>query len=239
LIAPSLWLSPFGMGQIRLASQTIPPGAAPAKARELLFYASRHGESTRDLLLDAVWGGELDAVSAFWNASRHLRRLLGEGSWTRQGGQWGLRLPVQDESLHCDDLAASALSEVTDPDTRISAAEQFLKITASGSYLDWADSPWVEGLRMQMDDQQRKVSLVLAGLYARAGRHAAAEALWQRSCAEDAFDEGPRLALIRHLLAHGQVREARAHYLTYRAILQSELGEEPSPELRQIMASLI
>jgi ATP/maltotriose-dependent transcriptional regulator MalT/DNA-binding SARP family transcriptional activator len=239
VVAPTLWLSPFGIGQIRLGTQTIPPGAAPAKARELLFYAARHGAATRDMMLDAVWEGELDAVSAFWNASRHLRRLLGEGSWARQGGQWGLRLPVQDESLRGEDLASTALSEVADADIRIGAAEQYLQITAPGSYLDWSDSPWVTDVRAHIDEQQRKVALVLAGLYARAGQHAAAEALWQRSCADNAYDEGPRLALIRHLLAHGQVRKARAAYLAYRAILQRELGEEPSPELRQIMASLV
>jgi tetratricopeptide (TPR) repeat protein len=206
---------------------------------------------SRDTILDAVWDGDPESIPAFWEAGRHLRRLLGEGSWGRQAGSYALRAPVHDESRQFDELAAIVLDRGLESSPRraepgdspaslgrLEAAERALQIVAAGSYLEWSDSTWAMTERNRIAGRVKMVTLALAQLYLESGRCANAIATWRHAIAVDPVDEAPCLALLQHLIITGQAHMARDEYDAYRRLLRAELQTEPSTQLRALAASL-
>jgi DNA-binding SARP family transcriptional activator len=233
-----VWLLPFGAGRIRLAEHDVDMAALPLKARELLFFAGRMGTAlSRDAILDAVWEGDTAAIAAFWEAGRHLRRLLGEDSWGRQAGHYALRVPVHDESRRFDELAAAALGG-DHPVARVEAAEQALAIASPGGYLEWCDSLWATTERIRVVHDIATVALVAAQIYDRLGRSQDAIAACRRAVLAEPLEEAPRKALIRQLAACGDIGVAVQEYMAYRALLHEEMAVEPSAELRALAMDL-
>ncbi len=234
----TLRVSPFGQGAVEIIGRPLDLHTLPAKARELLFFAVHTGRPLRrDEALEAVWDGDAGAVQAFWDAGRHLRRLLGEGSWSPRGGAYTVRLPIEDDERRFDEAAGVALGAGSVM-TRLDTGERALDLFGVGGYLEWCDTLWAATARVRVTSRAVAVALALAGLYDGLERAEDAIDAARRAASFDPFDEAPQLALLRLLAASGQVDEALRAYKDYRRLLRDELEAEPSPELRALAATL-
>lgn len=235
---PLLQLSPFGAGRIRLGDRDIALSSVRDKACELLFFAGRAGQPlTRDVLLDALWEGDTAGGSALWNASRDLRRVLGERNWGRSGGAYTLRVPVTDDSRLFNDAARTALGSGAAEERR-DAAERALNLIGDGGYLEWCESLWALAERHNVGRQAVTIAIALADLYTREGRVQDAIDICRRAVVFDEFDEAPRVALLRYLALTGQVGLARQEDRAYRQLLREELQVEPSADFIAVVGAL-
>ncbi|MGH2391559.1 MAG: BTAD domain-containing putative transcriptional regulator, partial [Chloroflexota bacterium] len=235
---PALNLSPFGQGRIVLGDQPIANTALPPKARELLFYAGRiQGTVARARLLEALWEDEPNGPRELWDATRHLRRVLGARSWTVHGGAYSLTLPVVDEENLFSAAAETACGRGPTME-RLAAGERAIALVGGAGYLEWCESLWVEGERVRVQRQAVGTALVLAQIYEELGRSDDAEASCRRAIAFEPLDETPRLHLIQLLAREGRMAAAAREYKDYQVLTREELGTEPSAELRRLIAGL-
>jgi DNA-binding SARP family transcriptional activator len=233
-----LQISPFGQGKIVLASRQIDSSALPPRAREVLFYAARQQRVIpRAELIEVIWEDDQRASQSLWDASRHIRRVLGERNWSIRAGKYSLNLTIQDDGLRFESYATTALGNGSDLD-RLSSAERALELTEVGGYLEWCDSMWASAQRARVVQLSISVALVLAELYDKLHRPDDAIAACRRAIVIDQLDEAPRRAVIRYLSNKGEMKAAIQEYREYKALLQEELATEPSVELRKYVANL-
>lgn len=233
-----LHVSPFGRGRIALGDQRIDPAVLPRKARELLFFAVHAARPlSRNELLEALWDDDKRAAQNLWDASRHLRRVLGEWSWQPSRGLYSLWLTVHDDGHEFDQAASAALGKGSQSE-RLAAAEQALELVGDGGYLEWCDGLWAHAERARIMARATMVALALARIYEDLGRVQDAIRAGKRAVAFEPYEEAPRLALVRLLVADGQIEAALAEFDTYRALLRDDLQAEPSPRLRAEVARI-
>ncbi len=234
---PVLRLSPFGQGHLTLDGRNVALTTLAPKAREVLFYVAwAGGPVQRDTLLEEVWDDDERGEQGLWEATRHLRRLLGEQSWAARGG-YALCLPIHDDGRRFLDAVSDALGEGP-PLERLAAAEKALALFGDGGYLEWCDSGWVAIERVRVVGLAISVALTTVDIYDLLGRVDDAVAACRRAVAFDDLDERPRRALINVLSGAGKVRDALLEYKAYRRRLREELDEEPSLDLRRLVATL-
>lgn len=191
----------------------------------------------RDELLESIWEDDQRAAQSLWDASRHLRCVLGEQAWGPSGGAYALYLPVQNDERAFEEAAATALGD--DPvSERIAAAERALGLIGEGGYLEWCDSLWASAARARLTQRATQVALALARLQAQAGAHQEAIAACRRAVVLDPLDEAPRQALLRQLAASGDVAAVRREYAAYRRLLHEELAVAPSAGLQRLAHEL-
>lgn len=235
--SPVLRLSPFGQGSMALDGRDIALTALPSKAREVLFYVVRVGGPVQRIaLLKEVWDDDERGEQGLWEATRHLRRLLGEGSWASRGG-YALRLPVHDDERRFLDAVSHITGDGSQLD-RLAAAEKALALYGEGGYLEWCDSAWAGIERARVSALAISAALMTAEIYDLLGRVDDAVAACRRAVSFDNLNETPRHALIKVLGEAGQVKDALVEYNAYRRHLREELDEEPSLELRRLVAAL-
>lgn len=236
-VMPSLHLSPFGQGHIVFGGQDVSLTALPPKARELVFFAGRAtAPLSRDEIIDALWDGDMSGVSAFWNATRHLRRVFGDDAWGRLNGKYSFRLPVVYEE-HRFAAAVARVQRGADEE-RLAVAEEALSIVGVGGYLDWCDSLWAMTARNNTTREAVGMALTLAPLYGSLGRYDDAVRVCRLAAALNPLDEDPRRELVQYLARMGNLRAARQEYNTYDKLVRVELGSAPSSALRALAATL-
>lgn len=118
----------------------------------------------------------------------------------------------------------------------MAAGEQALALAGSGGYLEWCDSLWAGAERARTMTRIMHVALSLGALYAEMGRRDEALTAYRRAVTFEPYEEAPRLALLRALVAMGRVEAAVREYNAYRRLLRNELGAEPSEDLRAVVA---
>ncbi|HVA91548.1 MAG TPA: BTAD domain-containing putative transcriptional regulator, partial [Chloroflexota bacterium] len=235
---PALRLSPFGQGRIVLHGRLLDHDALPTKAREVLFLAGRaRGSVSRTILLEAVWDDAPSAARDLWDASRHLRRVLGEDAWGVRGGVYRVALPLIDEGglFGRAGMEAQASGSILE---RLAAGERALALFGAGGYLEGCGSAWAEDERVLTNGLAVRTALVLAGLYQKLARPADAEIACRRAMAWEPLEEAPRITLMRHLAEQGHLGAALREYQAYQELVRTELGMAPSVELRRLMTSL-
>ncbi len=235
---PVLCLSPFGQGRITLGDRPIANSALPPKARELLFFSGQaQGPILRAQLLETVWEDRPNGPRDLWDATRHLRRVLGERSWTVERGAYALTLPVIDEGNGFFAAAEVARGRGATLD-RLEAGERAIALVGAGGFLEWCESLWAESARVRVQRQAVATALVLAQIYEELNRIDDAEAVCRRAIIFEPLEEAPRLHLIRLLAGEGRKAAAAKEFIEYRVLTQEELGTEPSAELRKLAANL-
>ncbi len=235
---PLLRVSPFGPGKLYFDGRTIDATALPPRAREVLcFVTHQKGSAERNTLVETIWEGDVRAAQSLWDASRHIRRLLGERYWTTRGGTYRLNLVVNDDAIQVDADVAAIQGTGTDIE-KLAAGERVLELIQPGAFMEWCGSLWATALRAHYGQLALSAALATAALYDRLGRAMEGTSTLRQAIAIDPLDERPREALVRCLSAQGLVQQAVDEYRAYRALVQQELDEEPSPQLRRLVARL-
>lgn len=234
----SLTVTPFGNGCIVVDNHEIPDRALPARARELLFYAVHNpGPLARSALLEAIWGATEEGASKLWDASRHLRRVLGEKSWTAQRGIYRLEVDMHSHLTTFRRL----VEQVAQPEhglATLAAAEQALTLAGDGAYLEWCDSMWIVPERAAFLKQATAVALAAARIYGELGRGTEEVQMYRRAIAFDQYNERARMGLVQALSRMGMIESALSEYARYQKLLREELNSAPSPRLQRLAARL-
>lgn len=125
------------------------------------------------------------------------------------------------EGTPCDDLLTS--------DTRADLSWDLLP--------DWEDDDeWVLVEREQFHQLRLHALEAMSRRLATAGRYAEAVSCALAAVRAEPFRESARSALIAAFLAEGNRHDARRQFESYRGLLQVELGLEPTPQLRAMVA---
>lgn len=212
--------------------------ALPIKARELLFFAVQAGRPlSREEILTVLWDDAPEAMQALWDASRHLRRVLGQGSWGPRNGAYAVHAPVTNEEVAFT-AAVTVVTSAGPIAERLAAAEQALRAVGGGGYLEWCDSLWVTVRRAQVVRDASTVALDAAQLYSEQGCHHEAIMMCQQAIALDVLAEEPRGALLQCLVAAGDRQGARRAYLSYQQLVREELDEELPAHLTTLVEAI-
>ncbi|HVA90751.1 MAG TPA: BTAD domain-containing putative transcriptional regulator [Chloroflexota bacterium] len=236
--ALALRLSPFGQGRILLSDQQVSNTTLPPKAREALFFAGHaQGTVARASLLEALWEDEPYGPRELWDATRHIRRVLGDHAWTVRRGAYTIALPLVDEGklFSSDAIRAQAKGPIME---RLAAGERAMALIGAGGYLEWCESLWVEGERVRTQGLAVGTALALAGMYEELNRIDDALVACKRAITLEPLEEAPRIALIRLLAGRGRIAAALQEYHDYQVLTREELGTEPSSDLRGLIARL-
>ena len=202
-----------------------------AKERSLLILLALHAGRpvSRDRLIEAVWP-RTDAESAarsFRVRMANLRRALGGEFVGRSGGGYALAVPAEQVDALCferllgDGRAVEALA------------------LWRGEPLAGVEGDWAESERRRLCDlhlEARENSLA-ARLEVGGGGELVAQL--QTLVADEPLRERPRELLMRALYRTGRQADALEVYRQTRSLFDSELGIEPSPQLRELERSIL
>ena len=234
----SLRVSPFGRGRLYFDGRVIDASALPPRAREVLFFvAHQTGSAERNVLIETIWEGGSRASQSLWDASRHIRRLLGERHWTIRGGKYSLNAVVNDDAVQFEAEAATTLGSGTDME-KLAAGERAIELIRPGIFMEWCDSLWAASLRAHYTQLAMATLLEMAERYDFLGRMDEVNRILRKAAEVDPLAERHRRALVRSLAQQGLVRQAIREYRAYRDMVRRELDAEPSAELRRLVANL-
>jgi DNA-binding SARP family transcriptional activator len=224
-------------------------GSSQLGAVLALFVLHRNEVVSIDRLVDDVWVGATprSARTQLHGHVSRLRRLLGSanagvpyGIETVAGG-YLLRLPATTldlDGFHCDIAEARNL---------ITAREYGLASQCFRSALNrWHGPPFfgvgLDSVRQaaeHLDDLRRTVVEDLADAELRLNRWDAVIETLSGALAANPYRERPRTQLMTALSAAGRRAEALEVYRGYRRVLVSDLGIEPSDELRTLHQGIL
>jgi class 3 adenylate cyclase/DNA-binding SARP family transcriptional activator len=188
-------------------------------------------------LVDDLWGDEVpdSAVKAVQVYVSHLRKALPEGRLRTHGP--GYLLEVRGGELDLDrftGLAAEGRAALGVDDARAARLLGDALALWRGPPLAGLDAPFVaveaarlEELRLGCVEDRQEVLLAL-------GRHQELVAELEAAAARHPLRERPRKLQMVALYRAGRQADALAVYSSFRALLDAELGIEPSPELREL-----
>jgi DNA-binding SARP family transcriptional activator len=224
------------LGGFRLLAQGQPVPVGLSGQRLLAVLACRGRQVPRSQIAHALWPDNTDARS-----HANLRSVL----YRLQRTYPNLVLPTKRHlQLHAGvlvdferatQLATRLLSREADRETTLLEDAQQTNLF-DDLLPDW-DDEWL-GDHQYNYRQLRLDSLeTLSGLLAACDRHGAAVQMALAAVQADSLRESAHETLIRAWLAHGNRNEAITHYMTYRRILQDELGLDPPVTLDQLLWS--
>lgn len=249
---PAVRIETFGGLRVYRAGARVPDTAfGRAKARALLgALVCAHARGIhRDRLLEHLWP-ELapDRGARALDTTLHeLRRTLeplapprsGGSLIVREGEIYRLELGGRDswdagEFLRLARDGAAAADEA--------ALGQLLRAEAlwRGDFLpDFPYEPWCEEARRELEQARLALLERLAAALAEMGRPAAAIERYRHLVELDGEREGWHRALMRAYAQAGERALALRQFHACRATLRGRLGVEPSPETRELYASLL
>ncbi len=238
LVAPTLSVSPFGKGWLLLDGDEIDGSVFPPKARELLFWAAHSGRPVkRGEILAALWDDEAP-LALFWDAGRHLRRVLGVDAWGPKGGEYVLRCVIDDAGWHFDRACEVALGRQGGAE-RLVAAERALALYGDGGYLEWCDSFWCTIEREHAARQARQVVSVLIELYRQANRVEDAISVARAASVREPTEDFLCAALMQLLIDAGKAKDAVEEHHRYRSRLLNDYGVEPSDDVLRLAEAAV
>ena len=200
-----------------------PPDGRPARAL-LAWLALRPGRSARADVAAALWPDVLDqsARASLRTALSALRRSLGPAARA---------LGADREAVWLDDVQVDALEFAALVD-----AGEFAAALALGDadLLPGVQDEWALAARDAHRERRGAALGALATEAARRSDREEAVGYARRRAALDHFDEPAHRALMRHLVAAGDVGGALSEYERLAARLRSELAVVPSAATREL-----
>lgn len=226
--AKRLNLAIASLGVVKAKVEGVPVKLPFAKTGELLVWLAREGPSTRDRIVDAIWGSsrEPSHVAYFKVSVRRLRGALAEHPCVNfnpipfEDGLYRLSEAFEVE-LDVDELARGSRSS----DPRV--LERLL-CSYQGDFLPRADSQWASTIRLGAVEDAFAAAMSLGSALAQEAPLGAAAA-YRRAVDLDPLASEGHLALIRAYSSLSDWPRARRAYRAYEFMLANELGLSLEP----------
>jgi DNA-binding SARP family transcriptional activator len=168
--------------------------------------------------------------SALWRLHRHGRQLI-----DARAGRLSLASDVRVD-VHQAAEQARRLIE-TNGSGHVEDPDGGFELTLTGELLpDWYED-WILGERERFRQLRVHALESLCDRLSAAGRHAQAIEAGLTAVASEPLRESAHRALIRSYLAEGNPAEAIRQYRAYERMLSDELGAQPSPQIRSLVAT--
>ena len=203
------------------------PVALPEAGRRIVAYTAVVGPSTRQHLVGALWPEAPEAQahaclrSALWRIRRCLQPLLIiRGDW--------VMLDLKKVRLDLAELNARLLCPADPP------RPEPAYLTGGDLLPDWYDD-WVLPKQEQLRQHCLHALDGLAAALLERGDCAGALEMALGAVGMEPLRESAHRAVIEVHLREGNASEALRHYQSYRRLLWSELGLDPSPLLRRLL----
>ena len=220
----------------------------PRRQGRVLFtflVVNRHRESSRDELIEAVWGDDVppDADGALSTVLSRLRHVVGverlhgraEVRLVLPGGAW-IDFEAAEEAIHRAELAIAQRQWA-----RAWGPSLVALFAARRGLLRGEDLRWIEPHRRRLDDIHCSAlecyaasTLGLAGGELHVGERTARELVQLAP-----FRESGYRLLMEILAARGNIAEALRVYEELRTLLRDELGATPSPPVQALHMQLL
>jgi DNA-binding SARP family transcriptional activator len=222
----------LGGFELRLAGRPI--GAPLSVERLLAFVCLQNRPVNRSFVAGTLWPDTTDARaaanlrSALWRLRRLLRGLL-ETSATH------VRLGA-DAAVDAHELSAS-IWRVLDP-SKEPATSDLLNVCAPCELLPGWYEEWVLVERERLRQLRLHALETLCERLTETRRFGPAVEAGLTAVQEEPLRESAQRCLIRAYLAEGNASDAIHQYRKYRAMLDEELGLEPSPQMIDLVRPL-
>ncbi|MBU2664727.1 tetratricopeptide repeat protein [Actinoplanes bogorensis] len=223
----------LGAVEIRRDGQRVEAGH-PRQRAVLAFLLAEAGQpAPADVLIDRVWGPSPppSARATLHSHIARLRRLLQpEAALTFASGCYVLAVEPDQVDVHrFGRLVARAAEPGADRLGLLRAAMALWR----GEPLAGLTGDWAGQTRESWSRQYADAAVAWSAAERRAGQPAVAIPLLTDLAAADPLHEALALELMEALAAAGRTAEALAQYETIRRHLESELGVDPGPALRE------
>ena len=203
-----------------------------------------------DRLVDILWGGQppADARQSLWTCVARLRRTLAERPGTTVGELLvtrppGYLLAAEPEQIDAGQferlVRAAARTAADEPRVAGDLLDRALGLWRGPALPEFADEPFaaaeaarLDELRLTATEDRFEIDLVL-------GEHSTLIGKLSGFIAAQPLRDRCRAQLMLALYRCGRHAEALQVYRTYREILDSELGLEPSTALRSLQTQIL
>ncbi|WP_370949573.1 BTAD domain-containing putative transcriptional regulator [Amycolatopsis sp. cg5] len=228
----------FGvLGEIEVRAGGRPVDLGPARRRCVLaaLLVDVNQAVRTDQLVDRVWGDRPPAQARTTLSSylTRLRQVLGDTPLTRRSGGYVLTAdPASVDLHHFRDLVARARATADDA----KAAELLDEALGlwRGEAFAGLDTPWINAVRGNLDDERRAAERDRTDVQLRLGRHSALLPSLTAQAEAQPLDERLAGQLMLAQYRGGRRADALETYRRVRALLGDELGVDPSPPLQEL-----
>jgi predicted ATPase/DNA-binding SARP family transcriptional activator len=234
----------LGPIEVRSAGQALPLGGPLARALLARLALEAGAVVPLERLVEDLWEDAARPASAAHAVrvyASKLRRLLGGGVAARAGG-YALVLDERAVDVrrfeHLVDEGRDA-SAGGDPATASARLAEALALWRGRPLADVGYAEWAQGEIARLHELRAWAVEARVGADLRLGRHGALVPELERLVDEDPLRERLRLQLMLALYRSGRQADALAAYRDARTTLDTELGLEPSRELRELEAAIL
>ncbi|MGH9269063.1 MAG: BTAD domain-containing putative transcriptional regulator, partial [Acidimicrobiales bacterium] len=234
------------LGPLLVVADDVPVVQRSALQRLLLavLIAGQGRNLQPDELAESLWPDALpaDPVGALQSQVSRLRRQLGPASAWIETLSAGYRLvcpPDRLDAAHFERLITEARQLEDEPAVAVERLDRALALWRGRAYQELADRPAIAPEATRLDELRADAAELRADALLKLGRPAEAASAIQLLMADHPFRERPVAVLMRALTADGRHADALREFERFRRLLGEELGLEPSPELRAVVAAIL
>lgn len=212
---------------------------APSSQRLLAYLALQDGPVTRTALAARLWPDVAERRasaclrSALWRLVRPPHALIETGRGLLRIGD-DVRVDITAVRRYADELA----SPIARPGTPPPSSPVPMAWLRAELLPGWTDQ-WVQAERDWFRELRLRVLEVLSERFRVGGDHFHAHETAMAAVRGDPLRESARRKLIELHLADGNPAAALHQYAAYSSLLRAELGVNPSPEIRQLVQSML
>ncbi|GAA3750726.1 BTAD domain-containing putative transcriptional regulator [Plantactinospora mayteni] len=190
-----------------------------------------------DELVDRVWGVRLprrprDTLYGYVSRLRTVLAAAPGVTLSRQSGGYLLRLDPDRVDVHRFRNLLVQARRTADAAAAVDLFDQALRLWRGP--VTGPDTPWLTGLRDQLDGERTAARLDRADRGLRLGRHAELLTELGSAAADSPWDERVAGQLMLALHGCGRQVDALEHYRRFRTRLVEEVGLEPGAELHRL-----
>ncbi len=206
--------------------------ALPIGAQRLLAYLAIHGPAPRPVIIGALWPNV---------GAQQARGCLRTAIWRLNRDEPRLIRATDDTLMLQPDIAVDATA-FTDSARRIlqgslSPGAEWAVLGARGDLLPGCNDDWVIFERERLRQLRLHALDALASWLAAQGRYGDALNAAMECTRLEPLRESAHRTIIAIYLADDNLTEALRHYESFRALLRTELGIRPSPQLAAIRSA--
>lgn len=208
-------------------------GQPSVAGQRVLAYLALRGLAQRSAIASALWptASEANASGSLRSTLWRLRRV-GDLVDHHPTGTLALASSVSVDAVHCRDWARRLDAG------ELAGHELNLDRVPRGELLSGWDEDWIHPERERFDHMRLAALEAMAGLCAGGGRLVEATEAALRAIEIDPLRESALRLLIQIYARQGAQRQAQVVFERYRSLLNSEIGVEPSPELRRLVEDM-